>query len=62
MQGHLCLQWKWAGQGGGAYNIGTGVSTDFNTIYEIIKEEMNSRIKEYVPKFLYKIVSKFNFY
>ena len=23
---------------------------------------MNSRIKEYVPKFLYKIVSKFNFY
>lgn len=23
---------------------------------------MNSRIKEYVPKFLYKVVSKFNFY
>ena len=50
------------GKTGAAYNIGTGVSTDFNTIYEIIKEEMNSRIKEYVPKFLYKIVSKFNFY
>ena len=28
------------GRTGEAYNIGTGVSTDFNTIYEIIKEEM----------------------
>ncbi|MEM3252743.1 MAG: hypothetical protein QW783_04060 [Candidatus Micrarchaeia archaeon] len=23
------------------YNIGTGTSTDFNTIFQIIKEEMN---------------------
>ena len=30
------------GKTGEAYNIGTGVSTDFNTIYKIIKEEMDS--------------------
>ena len=34
---------------GAAYNIGTGISTDFNTIYKIIKEEMNSNIE---PKYV----------
>jgi UDP-glucose 4-epimerase len=29
------------GKNGEVYNIGTGVSTDFNTIFKIIKEEMN---------------------
>ncbi len=48
MQGHLCLQWKWAGQG--AYNIGTEISTDFNTIYKIITEEMDSNIKSKYEK------------
>ena len=33
------------GKTGEAYNIGTGISTDFNTIYKIIKEEMNSNIE-----------------
>ena len=36
------------GKTGEAYNIGTGVSTDFNTIYKIIKEEMDSNIE---PKY-----------
>jgi UDP-glucose 4-epimerase len=36
------------GKAGEAYNIGTGVSTDFNTIYKIIKEEMNSNVE---PKY-----------
>ena len=36
------------GRTGEAYNIGTGVSTDFNTIYKIIKEEMDSSIE---PKY-----------
>ena len=36
------------GKTGEAYNIGTGASTDFNTIYKIISEEMGSRIK---PKY-----------
>jgi len=29
------------GKSGEVYNVGTGVSTDFNTIFRIIKEEMN---------------------
>ena len=33
------------GKPGEAYNIGTGVSTDFNTIYSIIKNEMHSDIE-----------------
>ena len=33
------------GKPGDAYNIGTGVSTDFNTIYSIIKDEMHSDIE-----------------
>lgn len=33
------------GKPGEAYNIGTGVSTDFNTIYSIIKDEMHSDIE-----------------
>ena len=33
------------GKAGEAYNIGTGISTDFNTIYKIVKEEMNSNIE-----------------
>ena len=33
------------GKPGDAYNIGTGVSTDFNTIYSIIKNEMHSDIE-----------------
>ncbi len=36
------------GKTGEAYNIGTGVSTDFNTIYKIIKEEMGSDVE---PKY-----------
>ena len=37
------------GKSGEAYNIGTGISTDFNSIYKIIKEEMNSNVEpEYV--------------
>lgn len=36
------------GKTGEAYNIGTGVSTDFNTICKIISEEMHSSIK---PKY-----------
>ena len=34
----------------GAYNIGTGISTDFNTIYKIITEEMDSNIKSKYEK------------
>ena len=34
-----------SGKRGEAYNIGTGVSTDFNTIYSIIKDEMHSDIE-----------------
>ena len=34
----------------GAYNIGTGISTDFNTIYKIITEEMDSNIKSKCEK------------
>ena len=30
---------------GKAYNIDTGISTDFNTIYKIIKQEMHSDIE-----------------
>lgn len=37
------------GKSGEAYNIGTGISTDFNTIYKIIKEEMKSNIE---PKYI----------
>ena len=33
------------GKPGEAYNIGTGVSTDFNKIYSIIKDEMHSDIE-----------------
>ena len=33
------------GKAGEAYNIGTGISTDFNAIFKIIKEEMNSNIE-----------------
>ncbi|MGC8995526.1 MAG: NAD-dependent epimerase/dehydratase family protein [Thermoplasmata archaeon] len=29
------------GRNGEVYNVGTGVSTDFNTVFNIIKEEMN---------------------
>ena len=36
------------GKAGEAYNIGTGISTDFNTIYKIIKEEMGSNVE---PKY-----------
>ena len=36
------------GKPGEGYNIGTGVSTDFNTIYKIIKEEMGSNVE---PKY-----------
>jgi nucleoside-diphosphate-sugar epimerase len=34
---------------GHAYNIGTGVTTNFNDIYNIVKEEMNSNIE---PKYV----------
>ena len=33
------------GKAGEAYNIGTGVSTNFNTIYKIIKEEIGSNVE-----------------
>ena len=33
------------GRAGEAYNIGTGISTDFNTIFKILKEEMRSDIE-----------------
>ena len=33
------------GKAGEAYNIGTGISTDFNIIYKIIKDEMHSDIE-----------------
>ena len=33
------------GKAGEAYNIGTGISTDFNAIFKIIKEEMHSDIE-----------------
>ena len=36
------------GKTGEAYNIGTGKSTNFNTIYKIIKEEMGSNVE---PKY-----------
>ena len=36
------------GKAGEAYNIGTGISTDFNAIYKIIKEEMGSKVE---PKY-----------
>ena len=34
------------GKSGEAYNIGTGISTDFNSIYKIIKEEMGSNVEQ----------------
>ncbi len=37
------------GKSGEAYNIGTGISTDFNSIYKIIKEEMGSNVE---PKYV----------
>ena len=38
------------GRSGESYNIGTGVSTTFNGIYAIIKEEMHSELEaEHVP-------------
>ena len=37
------------GRSGEAYNIGTGISTDFNAIFKIIKEEMHSDIE---PKYI----------
>ncbi|PMP75365.1 MAG: hypothetical protein C0180_01560, partial [Aciduliprofundum sp.] len=38
------------GKNGEVYNVGTGVSTDFNTIFRIIKEEMNfDKDAIYVP-------------
>jgi len=38
------------GKNGEIYNVGTGKSTDFNTIFKIIKEEMNfSKDPVYVP-------------
>ena len=38
------------GTPGGAYNVGTGKSTDFNTIFSIVKEEMGYQGEaEYVP-------------
>jgi len=41
------------GVSGEAYNIGTGVSTEFNTIFQIIKEELNyDGIPEYIPNSL----------
>ena len=36
------------GKANEAYEIGTGVSTDFNTIYKIIREGMNFNIE---PKY-----------
>ena len=33
------------GKAGEAYNIDTGISTDFNSIFKIIKEEMHSYIE-----------------
>ena len=33
------------GKAGEAYNIGTGISTDFNSIFKILKEEMHSDIE-----------------
>ena len=44
------------GKAGEAYNIGTGVSTDFNTIFKIIKEKMHSDIEVvYVIMCKYKL-------
>ena len=40
--------------------INAAIIPMFMTIIAI--KLMNSRIKEYVPEFLYEIVSKFNFY
>ncbi len=38
------------GKAGDVYNVGTGVSTDFNRIFDIIKGEMNyNGTVEYVP-------------
>ena len=45
------------GKPGEAYNIGTGVSTDFNTIYSIIKDEMHSDIEAKHVKTLSKVIS-----
>ncbi len=51
------------GKAGEAYNIGTGISTDFNTIYKIRKEEMHSDIEsKYVknPLTSYQMVTRAN--
>jgi UDP-glucose 4-epimerase len=41
------------GTPGSAYNVGTGITTDFNTIFQIVKEEMCYQgTAEYVPKLL----------
>lgn len=42
------------GKNGEAYNIGTGITTKFNDIYEIIKDEMNSNIKPKYEKIPFK--------
>lgn len=47
------------GKTGEAYNIGTGISTDFNTIYKIIKEEMGSYIE---PKYEENPFSSYQMY
>ncbi len=38
------------GTPGSSYNVGTGITTDFNTIFQIVKEEMGyGGVAEYVP-------------
>ena len=49
------------GKSGEAYNIGTGISTDFNSIYKIIKGEMSSNVEpKYVknPFFSYQMFTQ----
>ena len=49
------------GRTGEAYNIGTGGSTDFNTIYKIIKEEMDSPasvFRSFGTDIIYKIIKE----
>ena len=44
------------GRTGKVFNIGTEVSTDFNTIYKIITEEMDSNIEPKYEKILFPAI------
>lgn len=51
------------GKSGEAYNIGTGLTTDFNAIYKIIREEMYSNVEpkyETIPFSTYQMFTQAN--